>query len=136
MRLKKVSRWQPGRERMEVKQGDIFWISPNESNGIASDHAHPHVVIHDGSSNMVAVCALTSNLKRAKEPGNVLLEEGEANLPRQSVVVVSQVSTVNKTQLGEYVGTLAEQRIDQVLAGMRFLQAMTRHHSTNEICMK
>jgi len=136
MRLKKVSRWQPGRERMEVRQGDIFWISPNESNGIASDHTHPHVVIHDGSSNMVAVGALTSNLKRAKEPGNVLLEEGEANLPRQSVVVVSQVSTVNKTQLGEYVGTLAEQRIDQVLAGMRFLQAMTRHHSTNEIPMK
>ena len=128
MRLKKVFRWQMGRERMEVRQGDIFWISPNESNGIASDHTHPHVVIHDGSSNMVVVCAMTSNVKRAKEPGNVLLEEGEANLLKQSVVVVSRVSTLNQTQLGEYVGTLTEQRIDQVLAGMRFLQFMTSHH--------
>ena len=111
---------------MKVRQGDLFWISPNETNGIASDYMHPHVVIQDESSDMVVICALTSNLKRAKEPGNVLLEEGEANLPRQSVVVVSRVSTVNKTQLGEYIGTLTEQRINQVLAGISFLQFMTR----------
>jgi mRNA interferase MazF len=65
-------------------------------------------------------------LKRAKEPGNVLLEAGEAGLPRQSVVVVSQVSTVDTTQLGEYIGTLTEPRMDQVLAGLQFLQEMTR----------
>ena len=91
---------------METRPGDIFWISPNKSNGIASDHTHPHVVIHDDALSVVVVCALTSNLKRAKEPGNVLLDEGEANLPKQSVVVVSQVSTVDKTQLGEHIGTL------------------------------
>jgi len=113
---------------MKVRQGDVFWISPDESNGIASYHTHPHVVIQENTSNALQVCALTSNLKRAKEPGNVLLEEGEANLQRQSVVVVSQVSTVDKTQLGEYVGTLSEQRIHQVLAGMRFLQSMIQHH--------
>lgn len=111
---------------MKVRQGDVFWISPDESNRIASDYTHPHVVIQENTSNMVVVCALTSNLKRAKEPGNVLLEEGEANLPRQSVVVVSQVSTIDKTQLGEYIGTLTEQRINQVLSGIRFLQRMTQ----------
>lgn len=128
MRLKKVSRWQIGRERMEARPGDIFWISPNESNRTLSDYTHPHVIVRSNRSNTVVVCALTSNLKRAKEAGNVLLDEDEANLPKQSVVVVSQVSTVDKTQLGEHIGTMAEQRINQVLAGMRFLQAMTRHH--------
>ena len=113
---------------MKARQGDIFWISPNKSDGIASDHTHPHLVIQGDSQNTVVVCGLTSNLKRAKEPGNVLLQEGEANLPRRSVVVVSQVSTVDKTQLGEYIGKLTEQRISQVLAGMRFLQIMTQHH--------
>jgi mRNA interferase MazF len=112
---------------MEIRPGNIFWISPNETNKIASDYTHPHVVIQESTSNVV-VCALTSNLKRAKEPGNVLLEEGEANLPRQSVVVVSQVSTLDKMQLGEHIGTLTEQRIDQILAGIRFLQSMTQHH--------
>jgi mRNA interferase MazF len=113
---------------MKARQGDMFWISPNETNGIASDHTHPHVVIYDDSPNTMVVCALTSNVKRAKEPGNVLLEEGEANLPKQSVVVASQVSTVDKTQLGEYIGTLTEKRLNQVLAGMRFLKFMTQHH--------
>jgi mRNA-degrading endonuclease toxin of MazEF toxin-antitoxin module len=48
----------------------------------------------------VVVCALTSNLHRANEPGNVLLEVGEGNLPEQSVVVVSQISSVDKALLG------------------------------------
>ena len=113
---------------MNVAPGDLFWISPDETRRIASDHRHPHVVIQFDTSNVITVCALTSNLKRANEPGNVLLEEGEANLSRQSVVVVSQVSTVEKAHLGEYIGTLTEQRVHQVLAGMRFLHHMMQHH--------
>jgi mRNA interferase MazF len=113
---------------MKVRQGDVFWVSPNESNSIESDHTHPYVVILVDASDAVTICGLTTNLRRAKAPGNVLLDEGEANLPKQSVVVVSQVSTVNKTQLGERIGTLTEQRINQVLAGIRFLQFMTKHH--------
>jgi mRNA interferase MazF len=108
---------------MEIRPGDIFWISPNETNAVESNYTHPHVVIQENTSNVV-VCALTSNLKHAKEPGNILLEEDEANLPRQSVVMVSQVSTVGKAQLGEFIGTLTEARISQVLAGRRFLQVM------------
>jgi mRNA interferase MazF len=113
---------------MGIAPGDIFWISPTESNGIASDHTHPYVVVQGNTSNGVIVCALTSNLKRAKEPGNVLLDEGEANLALQSVVVVSQVFTVDTTELGTQIGRLTEQRIRQVLAGMRFIQYLTRHH--------
>jgi mRNA interferase MazF len=108
--------------------GDIFWIEPDESRGSVPGSAHPHVVIQDDVFNhsrihTVVVCALTSNLKRANEPGNVLLDVGEGNLPRQSVLVVSQVSTVNKAQLGEYIGTLSGHRVQQILAGMRFQQA-------------
>ncbi|MBC8170878.1 MAG: type II toxin-antitoxin system PemK/MazF family toxin, partial [Anaerolineae bacterium] len=70
----------------------------------------------------VIVCALTSNMNKVNLPGNVLLEVGEANLPRQSIVEVSKVSTVAKTQLGDYIGSLTEARINQILAGMRFVQ--------------
>jgi mRNA interferase MazF len=68
------------------------------------------------------VCALTSNVQQSDQPGNVLLDAGEAGLPRRSVVVVSQVSTVEKTQLGEHIGTLTATRVQQILAGMRFQQ--------------
>src|SRR5215216_6571104 len=114
---------------MAVNQGDIYWVVLDGSNGAEPGYPHPHVVIQENvinrsRINTVVVCALTTNLKRAKAPGNVLLEAGEANLPRQSIVVVSQVSTIDKAQLGEYIGSLAEERINQILAGMRFLQRM------------
>lgn len=121
---------------MIVNQGDVYWI-PLEETGTEQGYIHPHVVIQDNLINRsrvstVVVCALTTNLKRAKAPGNVLLEAGEANLPKQSVVVVSQVSTVDKTKFGEYIGSLSEQRINQILAGMQFLQLMTQHHETGK----
>lgn len=122
---------------MIINQGDLYWVALEEPDGSEPGYAHPHVVIQDDVLNhsridTVVVCALTTNMKRAKAPGNILLEAGEANLPKQSVVVVSQVSTKDKTQLGEYIGSLSGQRINQILAGMRFLQKMIEHHETDE----
>lgn len=71
--------------------------------------------------NTVVVCALTSNLQRAAAPGNVLLEPGEADLPKPSVVVVSQLFTVDKSQLSEHIGTLSKKRVLHILDGMRLL---------------
>jgi mRNA interferase MazF len=51
-----------------------------------------------------------------------LLEPGEANLLKQSVVEVSKLSTVNKDQLGEFIGSLTRSRMDQILAGIQFVQ--------------
>jgi len=85
------------------------------------------VVVQDNLFNhsrigTVVVCALSTNLHLAREPGNVLLEAGEGSLPRQSVIVASQVSSVEKTRLGERVGSLSVRRVEQALAGLRFLQ--------------
>lgn len=69
------------------------------------------------------MCALTSNLHRASGSGNVLLEAGEGNLPKQSVVVVSRVSSVEKARLGEErIGSLSDTRVEQTLVGLRFQQ--------------
>ena len=67
------------------------------------------------------MCALTSNLKRAESPGNVLLDEGEANLPKHSVVNISQIFTVDKLKLDEYIGTVSAGRIRQILEGIHLL---------------
>lgn len=122
---------------MAIKQGDVYWVLLDTPGGAGPGIAHPHVIVQDDVLNRsridtLVVCALTTNMKRAKFPGNVLLEIGEANLPKQSIVVVSQVSTVTRTQLGEYIGSLTRERIRQILAGMRFLQAMTRPPENGE----
>lgn len=112
----------------EIQRGDVFWIEADDARGPTPAYAHPHVVVQEDVFNRsristVIVCALTSNLHRASEPGNVLLEPGEADLPKQSVVVVSQISSVERSRLGARIGALSAQRVDEVLAGLRFQQA-------------
>lgn len=102
----------------------MYWVTVDPERSVA----HPHVVVQDDVLNhsrigSVVVCALTTNLQRAGEPGNVLLDVGEGGLPKRSVVVVSQIDAVAKERLGEKIGTLSAGRVDQVLAGLRFLQA-------------
>lgn len=118
----------PPRSAPAINRGDVFWIAPDDSREPISNYPHPHVVIQDDVFNhsritTVVVCALTSNMKRAHEPGNVLLEVGEGNLPKQSVVIVSQVSSVEKARLGERIGAISDERVEQILAGLRFQQA-------------
>lgn len=107
-------------ERRIIHQGEVYWATVAETN-----IPHPCVIVQTDVLNhsrltTVVVCALSTNLQRAKAPGNVLLEVGEANLPKQSVVIVSQVSSIPKAQLGDYVGVLAPQRVAQILSGLRF----------------
>lgn len=107
-----------------IDRGDLYWIAADDAPGAIP---HPHVVVQEDVFNhsriaSVVVCALTSNLHRAHEPGNVLLEVGEGGLPRQSVVVVSQIDAVDRARLGERIGALSAARVDQILDGLRFQQ--------------
>lgn len=111
---------------MVINQGDIFWIELDEPSGSEPGYRHPHVVIQNNVFNRsristVVVCALTSNLKRAAAPGNVLLEPGETSLPKQSVVNISQIFTVDKGQLSEKIGTLSNRRVREILDGVKLL---------------
>ena len=108
---------------MVINQGDIFWVEFPDPIGSEPGYRHPHVVIQNNvfnssKINTVIVCMLTSNLKNSKTPGNVLLEKGEAHLPKQSVVLVSQIYTVDKEQFKEFIGTLSQKRIRQILNGI------------------
>lgn len=109
-----------------IRQGDVYWVELDEPVGSGPGYRHPHVVIQNDVFNAsrmgtTIVCALTSNLKRAQAPGNVLLAEGEGNLPKQSVVVLSQLLTVDKAQLVEYIGAVPGRRIQEIVDGLRLL---------------
>ncbi len=111
---------------MTIRQGDVFWIDLGEPEGSEPGYRHPHVVVQNNvfnrsRINTVVVCALTSNLKRAAVPGNVLLAKGEANLRKDSVVNISQIVTVDKTDLVERIGTLSPARLKQIIEGIRLL---------------
>lgn len=113
---------------VKINYGDIFWVAADDSIGSISGSPHPHLVVQSDVFNhsriaTVVVCSLSSNIKRFSEPGVVLLDTGEGGLERQSVVIASQVSSIRKDRLGEYIGSLSSQRVDQVIAALRFLQS-------------
>lgn len=109
-----------------IRQGEIYWIDLGPPSGSGPGYRHPHVIIQNNVFNQskistTIVCALTSNVKRAQAPGNVLLTKGEANLPKPSVVNVSQILTVDKEDLVEKIGVLTANRIHEVLDGVKLL---------------
>ncbi len=108
---------------MVINQGDVFWIDLGESIGSQPAYLHPHVIVQNNvfnksRINTVVVCSITSNIERAKIPGNVLLYKGEANLRKRSVVNVSQIFTVDKMDLVRKIGTLSSKRVEEMLEGI------------------
>ncbi|OGP92509.1 MAG: PemK family transcriptional regulator [Deltaproteobacteria bacterium RBG_16_54_18] len=109
---------------MVIKQGEIYWVDLAEPRGSEPGYRHPHIVIQNNvfnasRINTVVVCSLTSNLNRTKAPGNVRLNKGETNLPKECVVNISQIFTVNKSDLAEKIGQVSEKRILEILDGIK-----------------
>ena len=110
----------------EVRQGEVYWLDFGHAGSSAPADRHPCVVVQNDVFNRSAiatsvVCLITSNLSRAKAPGNVFLKKGEANLPKASVVNVSQILTVDKAELVEYVGKLGGEAAGAVRDGLHLL---------------
>jgi mRNA interferase MazF len=108
---------------MKVEQGDIYWVNFGETQSSGPGYRRPCVVVQNDIFNAsrlrtVVVCVLTSNLKLAKAPGNVLLQPDETNLPKPSVANITQLITVDKDSFEEKVATLPKRRIYQILRGI------------------
>jgi mRNA interferase MazF len=111
---------------VDIRQGDIFWVDLDIPRGSAPGYRHPHVVIQNNVFNQsrirtVVVCGLTSNLERGKAPGNVTLRKGEGGLPIDSVVNVSQIITVDRSDLVEKIGSLPAIKIKEIVQGIKLL---------------
>lgn len=111
---------------MVIEQGEIYWVDLGQPSGSEPGFKHPHIVIQNNlfntsNINTVVICALTSNVKRAQAPGNVLLKKGEANLPKKSVANISQIYTVNKSDLIEKIGKVSAKRFNEILEGIKLI---------------
>ena len=111
---------------MVIRQGDIYWLDLGAPRESGPGYRHPHVVVQSNLLNQspihtAIVCAITSNLQRAGSPGNVLLKMGEAYLSKPSVVNVTQIMTVDKSDLVEKIGTLSSTRVLEILGGVQLV---------------
>lgn len=111
---------------MVVHEGDVFWYDFGSPQGSEPGYRRPVVVVqgelfNDSPLATTIVCALTSNRALARYPGNVSLELGEARLSKASVAVVSQLFTVDRLYLGDYIGTLDPHPLALIRLGIRLI---------------
>ena len=106
-----------------VSQGEVWWADLGEPRGSKPGFRRPVLVIQGDALNRsriaTAVCvALTSNVKWASAPGNVLLSESATGLPKESVANVSQIVTLDRSELTVRVGKLPKAKLELVLSGV------------------
>ncbi len=109
---------------VKLNQGNICWVRFGHSGDSGPSGMRPAVIIQNdllNKSNIrtTVVALMTSNIKLASVPGNMRLKKGAAGLPKTSVVVVSQIATVDKLRLLEKIGTLSRKKTQEVIENCR-----------------
>ena len=112
-----------------VTRGEIWWAEMSEPAGSGPGHRRPVLVVQDDAFNRsrintVVAVALTSNLRLADAPGNVLLEAKQTGLSKASVANVSQLITLDESFLAERAGKLSPAAMNHVDDGLRLVLAL------------
>lgn len=89
-----------------IRKGEIYWVDLGEPRGSEPGYRRPAVIVQCNPFNnsriaTVIVVVLTSNLALAKAPGNVLLPKSVTSLAKDSVANISQILTLDRTDLDE-----------------------------------
>ena len=108
---------------MTTAQGDVWWADLPGARGSGPGFRRPVVVVQGDALNRSRIASvvcvpLTSNLRWATAPGNVLLPSSVTGLPKESVANVSQLVTLDKTDLTERTGKLSRSKLELVLSGI------------------
>ena len=111
---------------MVVRYGSIYWVDFSPGKGSEPKGRRPGLVIqndilNDSKLNTVVVLAITSTMKFGELPGNVVLKKGEANMPKQCVINVTQIKTVDKASLKEKIGSLSKKKMLEVNKGLNLV---------------
>jgi mRNA interferase MazF len=111
---------------MVTKRGEIWWAALPEPVGSGPDYKRPVLIIQSddfnkSKINTIIAAVITSNIRLAAAPGNVLLTPKNSKLPKKSVINVSQIITIDKLFLSEKVHTLSNEIIAQVDEGLKIV---------------
>lgn len=114
---------------MVVERGEIWWANLGKPRGSSPGYKHPVIIIQSDYFNQTKINTLiaaliTSNLSRAEMPGNIYLSERASGLGKESVINISQLITVDKADLLEFVGILSNKKMSQVDDGLRLVLSL------------
>lgn len=114
---------------MVIQRGEIWWASLPDPIGSGPGFRRPLLIIQSDEFNRsrintVMAVSITSNLRLAQAPGNVLLPAKNTGLKTDSVANVSQVITVDKSFLTERIGKLKPRQIEVIDNGLRLAMSL------------
>jgi mRNA interferase MazF len=109
-----------------VKKGEIWWASLGEPKGSEPGFRRPVVIVSanefNGSRiNTVLAAVITSNTLLSDAPGNIFLEKKYSKLPKDSVINVSQIITLDKSFLDEKISKLGIHHIEEMNEGLKLV---------------
>lgn len=116
---------------MVIERGEIWWASLLEPVDSSPGLPRPVLVIQSDKFNRsristVVIAIITTNLKLADAEGNVLLTTRQSHLPKDSTVNISQLFTIDKSLLRDYVGALPAKKMEQVDNGLRLILSLPK----------
>jgi len=114
---------------MVVERGEIWWSELPEPTGSRSGFDRAILIIqseffNESSIKTVIVAIITTNMELAEMPGNVVLTKRVSGLPKESVVNITQLFTIDMRLLKEHVGTLPARKMLQVDSGLKFVLSL------------
>ena len=107
--------------------GEIWWAKlPDDPYGSEPGKNRPVLIIQNDIFNRseirTTICAvITSNMKLAKMPGNIILEKGVSGLDKTSVINFSQVATIDKTRLLKQISMLPGNYIEKINDSIKYI---------------
>ncbi len=119
---------------MTIRRGQIYWLDFGQPRGSGPAYHRPAVVIQDNDFNQtnlktVIVAIITTNLRLAKMDGNVLLMPRPNGVSSPSVVNITQLYTVDKSELADLIGVVTRSEMDQINKGLRLVLALETHET-------
>jgi len=101
-----------------VKRGDVYFADLSPVVGSEQGGIRPVLVIQNDVGNKysptVIVSAITSQLSKAKLPTHIELSSIEYNLPKNSVVLLEQIRTLDKRRLKDKITVLDERKMKEI----------------------
>ncbi len=109
-----------------MQRGEIWWAELGTPQGSEPGYRRPVLIVQQDDFNQsristVIAIALTSNLRLVEAPGNVLLKKRWTKLPKDSVANISQIITLNKSDLSERISSLPKLKLIEIDNGLRLV---------------
>jgi len=103
---------------IDIRRGDLFYADLSPVVGSEQGGLRPVLVIQNDVGNKysptVIVSAITSQINKAKIPTHIELSAKEFGLPKDSVVLLEQLRTIDKRRLQDKIGVLDVSKMSMV----------------------